>query len=132
MIESGIVAPGSVKAVLTGKQYNRCIRVHKIIYEAMQRLRYLAFYDSLPDHEADKLCSFGVDLLNCGYENLSGFCSDDPNFLAWKGAFDSFVKERSNKNLPLPFGQVTSIWFSCCYFLFKQQELQIGSYIYQL
>ena len=103
MIESGILTPGSVKAVLTGKQYNRCIRVHKVIYEAMQRLRYLAFYDSLPDHEADKLCSFGVDLLNCGNESLSGFCSDDSNFLAWKGAFDSFVKERSNENPTFAF-----------------------------
>ena len=132
MIESGILAPGSVKAVLTGKQYNRWIRVHKVIYEAMQRLRYLAFYDSLPDHEADKLCSFGVDLLNCGNESLSGFCSDDPISSLGKGPSILSSKNVATKILPLPFSQLTSIWFSCCYFLFEQQELQIGSYIYQL
>ena len=38
MIESEIIAPGSVKGVLTGKHYNRSIRVHKIIYEALERL----------------------------------------------------------------------------------------------
>ena len=47
MIESEIVASGSVKGVLTGKHYNRCIRAHKVVFEAMQRLRFLAFYESL-------------------------------------------------------------------------------------
>ena len=63
MIESGVVAPGSVKGVLTGKHYNRCIRGHKVVYEAMQRLRFVAFRDSLPDNEAEELNSSSVDLL---------------------------------------------------------------------
>ena len=37
MIESEIVAPGSMNGVLSGKHHNRCIRVHKIIYEVMER-----------------------------------------------------------------------------------------------
>ena len=32
MIESEIVAPGSLKGVLSGKHYNRCIRAHKMIF----------------------------------------------------------------------------------------------------
>lgn len=32
MIESEIVAQGSINGVLTGKHYNRCIRAHKIVY----------------------------------------------------------------------------------------------------
>ena len=47
MIESEIVAPGSLKAVLSGKHYNRCIRAHKLIYEAMERLRFRAFEKTL-------------------------------------------------------------------------------------
>ena len=38
MIESEIVAPGSLKAVLSGKHYNRCVRACKMICEAMERL----------------------------------------------------------------------------------------------
>ena len=51
MIESEIVAPGSVKGVLSGKHYNRCIRTHKLIYEAMERLRLQAFEKSLTTTE---------------------------------------------------------------------------------
>ena len=42
MIESEIVAPGSVKGVLSGKHYNRSIRAHKMVYEALERLRLQA------------------------------------------------------------------------------------------
>ena len=37
MIESEIVAPGSVKGVLSGRRYSRSIRAHKIVYEALER-----------------------------------------------------------------------------------------------
>lgn len=47
MIESEIVAIGSVKGVLSGKHYNRSIRAHKIIYEAMERLRFEVCESSL-------------------------------------------------------------------------------------
>ena len=36
MIESELVAIGSMNGVLTGKQYNRCIHAHKAMYEALQ------------------------------------------------------------------------------------------------
>ena len=98
MIESEIVASGSVKGVLTGKHYNRCIRAHKVVFEAMQRLRFLAFYESLPDNEAEELSSFSVDLLDSIDETLPEFCSTDDRFIAWKEAFDSFVKKRSEEN----------------------------------
>ena len=51
MIESEIIAPGSVKGVLTGKHYNRSIRVHKVIYEALKRLRWEEFEKSLTTAE---------------------------------------------------------------------------------
>ena len=37
-IESGIIAEGSVSSVLDGKMYNRGVRVHKYVYEALLRL----------------------------------------------------------------------------------------------
>ena len=51
MIESEIVTHGSVKGVLSGKQYNRSVRAHKLIYEALQRMRLEAFTKSLPSFE---------------------------------------------------------------------------------
>ena len=57
MIESEIIAPGSVKGVLTGKHYNRSIRVHKVIYEALKRLRWEEFEKSLTTAEKATLDS---------------------------------------------------------------------------
>jgi hypothetical protein len=98
MIESEIFASGSFKGVLTWKHYNRFIRAHKMVFEAMQRPRFLAFYESLPDNEAEELSSFSVDLLDSIDETLPEFCSTDDRFIAWKEAFDSFVKKRSEEN----------------------------------
>ncbi len=42
-IEAGIVAEGSTNGVIDGKQYNRAIRVHKCIYEALMRLAWAEF-----------------------------------------------------------------------------------------
>ena len=37
-IESGVIAEGSVTGVLEGSKYNRAVRFHKLMYEALQRL----------------------------------------------------------------------------------------------
>ena len=37
-IKAGIVAEGSINGVLGGKHYNRAVRVHRCIYEALLRL----------------------------------------------------------------------------------------------
>ncbi len=42
-IESGIVAEVSINGVLDGKHYNRAIRIHKYIYEALMRLAWTEF-----------------------------------------------------------------------------------------
>ena len=41
-IEAGIVAEGSINGVLDGKHYNRAVRVHRCIYEALLRLAWEA------------------------------------------------------------------------------------------
>ena len=45
LIESGI-SSGSIEQVLTGKHYNRALRVHNVVYEAMERI-LLQVYESL-------------------------------------------------------------------------------------
>ena len=42
-IEAGMIALSSVSGVLKGRQYNRAMRAHKIVMEAMQRLRLKSF-----------------------------------------------------------------------------------------
>ena len=42
-IESGVIAAGSVSGVLDGKKYNRAVRLHKLLYEALLRLAWKGF-----------------------------------------------------------------------------------------
>ena len=39
LIESEVIGSGSISAVIEGRQYNRGVRAHKIVMEALWRLR---------------------------------------------------------------------------------------------
>ena len=43
-VESGVIAEGSVAAVLDGRQYNRGVRLHKLVYEALLCLVWKSFF----------------------------------------------------------------------------------------
>ena len=55
LIESEVIAPGSLPAVLDGKHYNRSVRAHKIVFEALLRLHWEVFQNWLktnhPEYE---------------------------------------------------------------------------------
>ncbi|XP_041466296.1 uncharacterized protein LOC121416845 [Lytechinus variegatus] len=95
MIESNIVAQGSINGVLSGHHYNRSIRAHKCIVEALERLRWQAYMNSLSDVEYAST-----------YEILSKLQSDFPTFSftefvqgedyqAMVSSYRSFVEQRS-------------------------------------
>ena len=53
-IESGIIAEGSASGALEGCKYNRGIRLHKLVYEAMLRLAWKGFLPWLQcEHPTD-------------------------------------------------------------------------------
>ena len=58
LIESGLVSEGSIKGVMSGKHYNRAVRSHKMMYEALERLRLEAFMDTLDDRYYSEVISF--------------------------------------------------------------------------
>ena len=66
------MAAGSVNGVFSGKQYNRCIRAHKVAYEALKRLQFEAFLMSLSDDEAMQV--------TCFIEEMSETIHDDKRF----------------------------------------------------
>ena len=55
-IESGILAEGSVSRVIEGKMYNRAVRVHKCLYEALWRLIWKQFIPWVSANQANKVC----------------------------------------------------------------------------
>ena len=53
LIESETVASGSLNGVLSGRMYNRGIRSHKLLYEALGRMQVLEFMESLEEETRD-------------------------------------------------------------------------------
>jgi len=49
----GALGRGSIEQVLTGKHYNRALRMQKIVYKALERIR-LELHESLHDHLVDE------------------------------------------------------------------------------
>lgn len=62
LVESEIVAQGSVNSILNGHHYNRAVRAHKIMYEALGRLRFHMFLDSLNGEKKTEIEEFILDL----------------------------------------------------------------------
>lgn len=52
-IESGLYGSSNVTNLLKGKMHNRGIRAHKLLLEALMRLRWKAFCRCLSDRNAD-------------------------------------------------------------------------------
>ncbi|KAG1659185.1 hypothetical protein GQR58_022660 [Nymphon striatum] len=64
-VESGVIAEGSVASVMEGRRYNRAVRFHKLLMEALLRLAWLE-----ANHRED------YDLLGRIKEQLSNFCDN--------------------------------------------------------
>ena len=128
MIESEIVAPGSVKGVLSGKHYNRSVRVHKLIYEAIQRMRFEAFEKSLESSAFNHFDSVGISVLEDSERELFTEICTSKQVNDVKRAYDIFVENEAKRILRLPSGPNISTWFNYSYFTSEQRERQIGNY----
>lgn len=54
IIESGVIAEGSVSGVLEGRTDNRAIRCHKLMFEALNRLALIGFNSWTDEHRKEK------------------------------------------------------------------------------
>ena len=104
MIESEIVAPGSIKSVLSGKHYNHSMRAHKIIYEAMQRLRLEAFEKSLPTNEKAVLESTKLNMMQ-QFSETDAFwdMSNGDDVIEMIQNYEQFVKKRREEDPSFSF-----------------------------
>ena len=51
VIEAEVCAEGSVKGVISGRHYNRGVRCHKLIYEALHHLRWQCSLETVPESD---------------------------------------------------------------------------------
>jgi len=66
LIEANVLASGSVDAVIEGRHYNRGLTVHKLVSEALERMRWAAYRKWNERHaqpvDLDELASVVGDL----------------------------------------------------------------------
>ncbi|KAL9977627.1 hypothetical protein ACROYT_G015055 [Oculina patagonica] len=112
-VESGVIAEGSVSGVLDGRRYNRAVRCHKLMYEALMRLAWKGFQSWVEDNHPDKRRTVDVffDSLNELYENT---CANEfeekmtsPGFAKFVELFDNYLKY-----LRLEKGKLSQFWMS--------------------
>ena len=54
-VESGIIAEGSADAALEGRQYNRAVRLHKLVYETLMQMAWKGFLPWMSEHHPEAL-----------------------------------------------------------------------------
>ena len=62
LIESEVVATGSMNGVISGKHYSRAVRSNKLMSDALHRMRLQAFLHSLMEEAANKVKQVMADL----------------------------------------------------------------------
>ena len=112
-VESGVIAEGSVSGVLDGRRYNRAVRCHKLMYEALMRLAWKGFQSWVEENHPDKRGTVDVffDSLDELYENT---CANEfeekmtsPGFAKFVELFDNYLKY-----LRLEKGKLSQFWMS--------------------
>ena len=68
-VESGVIADGSAAGVLEDGNFNRAIRLHKIMFEALNQLAWNGFQRWIEEHYKDKTPR--VDELMKGLKQLN-------------------------------------------------------------
>ena len=101
VIESGIVADGSSNKVIEGKQYNRCIRTLKLLYEAFMWLIWKGFLNWISEEnliENEELNAQIEELCEAYSPNLFNKVLEDKSFLTVYELFQGYCQKLHDQN----------------------------------
>ena len=97
VVESGIIAEGSIDRVMEGRKYNRGVRLHKLIYEALLRLMWKGFFVWFKERHPEKeMLRVQVEALIDGlHQNTTQESFDEilhhPSWISFIGIFNDYV-----------------------------------------
>lgn len=102
LINSGLVATGSIDGVLSGKKYNRAVRAWKMLMEALERLRFESFVRNNPD--VLTLFSEFVNFMVTAFPN-DEFMENlhSPQAVDLYAQYSAYVEEQNENNLTFAF-----------------------------
>ena len=97
-IESGVVTEGSVSGVLEGRRYNRAVRFHKLMYEALMRAAWSGFETWLTENRENKKRA-----VDDAFNGLTSLCEN-----ICKAEFQDKLRNQSFSELTQLFDQYMS------------------------
>ena len=95
--EADLVAPGSLNATLSGKQYNRAMRSHKVLFEALYRLQLQGFISTLSEDEQSQLLSLS-ELLSANYRDSDQYEQGSQTMSQYLARFQHHKSQQSDSN----------------------------------
>jgi hypothetical protein len=94
VIEAGIVAPSSIDGVMSGHHYNRSMRAHKLLFEALHRLRWNKFMETKSEDECQKFMNILCNLKSVELgDAFCEFITDDGDIQAMLQSYESYVDQ---------------------------------------
>lgn len=97
-IESGLISEGSIKGVMSGKHYNRSIRCHKVLYEALQQLRIESFLDTLDVSTQEEVFSISSSLKEAYLEGRLEKYTQNSAFKKLILSYEKYIESGSSKS----------------------------------
>ena len=98
LIETDIVAPGSIKGILSGHHYNRSIRANKMMYEALVRLTWKAFLEASSADECDSALDLAKELNEVGPTMKLFDITQQDRFTLILTMYQSFIEKERLEN----------------------------------
>ena len=139
LIVSQIIVEGSINGVIDGRHYNRAVRAHKCVYEAMMRLVWSEFMESLESknqEERTAVASF-LEQVNAMSNDLSQDSFDclfeSSSIAKVLAMWEEFLNHHRHHN-----GDLCAFWMSYLEYvetivlgLLVPHEKEIGIHIYK-
>ena len=112
-VEAGVIAEGSICGVLEGRKYNRAVRLHKLVYEALLRIAWKGFYSWMEEQypsELPKLRDVAIQSeklhSNITQDQLNDFRSEESCVRIFH-LFNVYLDFLRNEN-----GDLSTMWMS--------------------
>ena len=106
-VESEVIAEGSVDGVLDGRKYNRAVRFHKLLYEALYRLVWKQFYEWIEETnmQSDINLTAMLDEIQKLHNNTTQDQMDEfllhPTCIHFMNIFNTFIEVLRNDHGPM-------------------------------
>jgi len=113
LIESGMCASGSIVKVISGKHYNRAMRVHQHMIDALERMLLDVFIESLSAVDISSETTIFEKLVQISKVALAPSHSDVENSKECKDFIDEFEVFKNKVRTGL-LGKTAQFWLSYC------------------